>query len=131
MKKEFDVIQLDVPLFIRILEYVNEEVKDDVEIHVITQNILELCKGEPLQMDSYYKIIENPDKMYQQENPNNKIDNVYAIKDTNDDKDYVEKDDPDNDNDNDDDEKKSKEEEKDDKIEEIKENFYRIFKKIE
>jgi hypothetical protein len=79
-------------------------------------------------MDSYYKIIENPDKMYQQENPNNKIDNVYAIKDTNDDKDYVEKDGPDND---DDDEKKSKEEEKDDKIEEIKENFYRILKKIE
>ena len=129
MKKELDVIQLDVPLFIRILEYVNEDVKDDVEIHVITQNILELCKGEPLQMDSYYKIIENPDKMYQQENPNNKIDNVYAIKDTNDDKDYVEKDGPDNDDD--DDEKKSKEEEKDDKIEEIKENFYRILKKIE
>lgn len=129
MKKELDVIQLDVPLFIRILEYVNEEVKDDVEIHVITQNILELCKGKPLQMDSYYKIIENPDKMYQQENPNNKIDNVYAIKDTNDDKDYVEKGGPDNDDD--DDEKKSKEEEKDDKIEEIKENFYRILKKIE
>lgn len=124
MKKELDVIQLDVPLFIRILEYVNEEVKDDVEIHIITQNILELCKGKPLQMDSYYKIIENPDKMYQQENPNNKIDNVYAIKDTNDDKDYVEKDVPDNDVDD----EKSKEEEKDDKI---KENFYRILKKIE
>jgi len=128
MKKEFDVIQLDVPLFIRILEYVNEEVKDDVEIHVITQNILELCKGKPLQMDSYYKIIENPDKMYQQENPNNKIDNVYAIKDTNDDKDYVEKDESDGENNDND---TSKNEEKEDKTEEIKENFYRIFKKIE
>lgn len=128
MKKEFDVIQLDVPLFIRILEYVNEEVKDDVEIHVITQNILELCKGEPLQMDSYYKIIENPDKMYQQENPNNKIDNVYAIKDTNDDKDYVEKDESDSENNDND---TSKNEEKEDKIKEIKENFYRFFKKIE
>ena len=128
MKKELDVIQLDVPLFIRILEYVNEEVKDDVEIHVITQNILELCKGEPLQMDSYYKIIENPDKMYQQENPNNKIDNVYAIKDTNDDKDYVEKDESDSENNDND---TSKNEEKEDKIKEIKENFYRFFKKIE
>ena len=128
MKKEFDVIQLDVPLFIRILEYVNEEVKDDVEIHVITQNILELCKGKPLQMDSYNKIIENPDKMYQQENPNNKIDNVYAIKDTNDDKDYVEKDESDGENNDND---TSKNEEKEDKTEEIKENFYRIFKKIE
>ena len=128
MKKELDVIQLDVPLFIRILEYVNEEVKDDVEIHVITQNILELCKGKPLQMDSYYKIIENPDKMYQQENPNNKIDNVYAIKDTNDDKDYVEKDESDGENNDND---TSKNEEKEDKTEEIKENFYRILKKIE
>lgn len=128
MKKELDVIQLDVPLFIRILEYVNEEVKDDVEIHVITQNILELCKGKPLQMDSYYKIIENPDKMYQQENPNNKIDNVYAIKDTNDDKDYVEKDESDGENNDND---TSKNEEKEDKIKEIKENFYRFFKKIE
>ena len=128
MKKEFDVIQLDVPLFIRIMEYVNEEVKDDVEIHVITQNILELCKGKPLQMDSYYKIIENQDKKYQQENPNNKIDNVYAIKDTNDDKDYVEKDESDGENNDND---TSKNEEKEDKTEEIKENFYRIFKKIE
>ena len=128
MKKELDVIQLDVPLFIRILEYVNEEVKDDVEIHIITQNILELCKGKPLQMDSYYKIIENPDKMYQQENPNNKIDNVYAIKDTNDDKDYVEKDESDGENNDND---TSKNEEKEDKIKEIKENFYRLFKKIE
>lgn len=128
MKKELDVIQLDVPLFIRILEYVNEEVKDDVEIHVITQNILELCKGKPLQMDSYYKIIENQDKKYQQENPNNKIDNVYAIKDTNDDKDYVEKDESDGENNDND---TSKNEEKEDKTEEIKENFYRIFKKIE
>ena len=128
MKKELDVIRLDVPLFIRILEYVNEEVKDDVEIHVITQNILELCKGKPLQMDSYYKIIENQDKKYQQENPNNKIDNVYAIKDTNDDKDYVEKDESDGENNDND---TSKNEEKEDKTEEIKENFYRIFKKIE
>lgn len=128
MKKELDVIQLDVPLFIRILEYVNEEVKDDVEIHIITQNILELCKGKPLQMDSYYKIIENPDKKYQQENPNNKIDNVYAIKDTNDDKDYVEKDESDGENNDND---TSKNEEKEDKIKEIKENFYRFFKKIE
>ena len=128
MKKELDVIRLDVPLFIRILEYVNEEVKDDVEIHIITQNILELCKGKPLQMDSYYKIIENQDKKYQQENPNNKIDNVYAIKDTNDDKDYVEKDESDGENNDND---TSKNEEKEDKTEEIKENFYRIFKKIE
>lgn len=128
MKKELDVIQLDVPLFIRILEYVNEDVKDDVEIHIITQNILELCKGKPLQMDSYYKIIENQDKKYQQENPNNKIDNVYAIKDTNDDKDYVEKDESDGENNDND---TSKNEEKEDKIKEIKENFYRLFKKIE
>ena len=110
------------------MEYVNEEVKDDVEIHIITQNILELCKGKPLQMDSYYKIIENQDKKYQQENPNNKIDNVYAIKDTNDDKDYVEKDESDGENNDND---TSKNEEKEDKIKEIKENFYRFFKKIE
>lgn len=128
MKKELDVIKLDVPLFIRILEYVNEDVKDDVEIHIITQNILELSKDKPLQMDSYYKIIENEDKKYQQENPNNKIDNVYAIKDTNDDKDYVEKDESDGENNDND---TSKNEEKEDKIKEIKENFYRFFKKIE
>lgn len=64
--KGIDGIYLDVPLFIRLLEFAREEAKDDVDLHVITENINRILQGyeesgEPrsfLTMQDYDKIIE-------------------------------------------------------------------------
>lgn len=55
---EADVIKVDVPLLIRLLEYVREDVASDVELHKVAENIIKLCgTGEVLTMNSYEDII--------------------------------------------------------------------------
>lgn len=57
---ETDLIVMDVPLFIRILEYVKEDVSDDVEIHEIAQKAIEYGeKGKKsLSMQDYSSLIQ-------------------------------------------------------------------------
>lgn len=53
-----DVISVDVPLFIRLLEFAKEDAKDDMQLHKITENMLNLSKsGAYLTMNDYNKII--------------------------------------------------------------------------
>lgn len=53
-----DTITLDVPLFIRMLEYAKEDAKDDMELHTATEKILELLKqNSKLSMDNYDAIV--------------------------------------------------------------------------
>lgn len=55
---EADVVKVDVPLLIRLLEYVREDVRTDEEIHKIAENIICLCgTGEVLSMNSYEDIV--------------------------------------------------------------------------
>lgn len=55
---ESDSITMCIPLFIRVLEYVREEVKDDVEIHTLTEKAVELMKHkEVLTMEEYENLI--------------------------------------------------------------------------
>ena len=37
-----DVIKLDVPLFIRLLEYAREDAKNDMDLHELADNIIEM-----------------------------------------------------------------------------------------
>ena len=49
-----DTIKLDVPLFIRLLEYAREEAKSDMDLHELTDNIIEMSsEGRVLSMDDY------------------------------------------------------------------------------
>ena len=49
-----DVIKLDVPLFIRLLEYAREDAKNDMDLHELADNIIEMSsKGRVLSMDDY------------------------------------------------------------------------------
>jgi hypothetical protein len=49
-----DIIKLDVPLFIRLLEYAREDVKSDMDLHELTNNIIEMSsEGRVLSMDDY------------------------------------------------------------------------------
>jgi hypothetical protein len=53
-----DVINLDVPLLIRLLEYSRESIKDDVIIHKVAAKLIKLSKGgNTLTMKDYNKII--------------------------------------------------------------------------
>jgi len=53
-----DTIIVDVPLFIRLLEYAREDAKTDMDLHNVAENIIDLSEeGEVLTMDDYNAIV--------------------------------------------------------------------------
>jgi len=61
LNEEFSVnkITLDVPLFIRMLEYAKEDAKTDMDLHKVTENILNMSSdGKMLTMDNYDSIVK-------------------------------------------------------------------------
>jgi hypothetical protein len=53
-----DIISVDVPLFIRLLEYAREDAKTDMDLHDVAENIIKLsAEGEPLTMANYDAIV--------------------------------------------------------------------------
>lgn len=54
-----DVIAVDVPLFIRLLEWAREDAKADVPLHVVAANAVKLLQGKrgPLSMRDYARIV--------------------------------------------------------------------------
>jgi len=62
-----DTITVDVPLFIRLLEYAHEDAKTDMDLHKVTENILALSEeGNTLTMDQYDEIVKNETKELQE-----------------------------------------------------------------
>ena len=54
-----DKLTLDVPLFIRLLEYAKEDAKTDVDLHKATENALALSEtGKTLTMADYNDIVK-------------------------------------------------------------------------
>jgi len=54
-----DVVSFDVPLFIRLLEFAREDATDDIALHKVTDNIINMCQdGQVLDMNDYEKIID-------------------------------------------------------------------------
>ena len=53
-----DVITMDVPLLIRLLEYAREDAKTDMDLHNITENLIKYSKiHDVLSMEQYDKIV--------------------------------------------------------------------------
>ena len=53
-----DIITVDVPLFIRLLEYAREDAQTDMDLHDVAENIISLASsGKTLTMDDYSSII--------------------------------------------------------------------------
>ena len=53
-----DTISMDVPLFLRMLEYAREDAQEDVDLHDVTQRATELSKMKPfLSMEDYNEIV--------------------------------------------------------------------------
>lgn len=62
-KNPKDIIQMDIPLFIRMLEYAREDAKEDVDLHNVAENAIELSKeGRILDMSDYNDIV-SPDEI--------------------------------------------------------------------
>jgi hypothetical protein len=53
-----DTITVDVPLFIRLLEYAREDAQTDMDLHDVADNIISLSStGKTLTMNDYSSII--------------------------------------------------------------------------
>jgi hypothetical protein len=57
-ENKMDVISVDVPLFIRLLEFAREDATDDMKLHDVAEKLIELCAdGDIAQMDQYDEIV--------------------------------------------------------------------------
>lgn len=54
---QVDIVSVDVPLLIRMLEYAREDAKTDMDLHNVTTKMVELAKQGTLTMDSYDSIV--------------------------------------------------------------------------
>jgi hypothetical protein len=53
-----DIITVDVPLFIRLLEYAREDAQTDMDLHNVAENIISLSmSGKALTMNDYNMIV--------------------------------------------------------------------------
>lgn len=53
------VIRINVPTFIRMLEYVREDAPDDMALHKVTENIMKiLVEKSYITMEDYDKIVK-------------------------------------------------------------------------
>lgn len=52
-----DIVQLDVPLFIRLLELSREDIKQDADLHDLAQAVIKMSQQGPVTMADYDKIV--------------------------------------------------------------------------
>lgn len=70
---EDDVIRLNVALFLRLMELVREDIKDDVSLHFITEIVTRISQDRVVTMDDYENILAYLNK-------NTKSDELETIK---------------------------------------------------
>lgn len=55
---EHDVISVDIPLMIRLLEYAREDAQSDLDLHIITEKMLDIGNNiNTLTMKNYNNIV--------------------------------------------------------------------------
>ena len=52
-----DIVQLDVPLFIRLMELAREDVKQDADLHDVAEAVIKLSQQGPVTMAAYDQIV--------------------------------------------------------------------------
>lgn len=52
-----DIVQLDVPLFIRLLELAREDVKQDADLHDVAEAVIKMSQNGPVTMADYDQIV--------------------------------------------------------------------------
>ena len=62
-----DKITVDIPLFIRLLEYAREDAKIDVDLHRVAENAIALSEtGKTLTIADYDAVVKNEAKELQE-----------------------------------------------------------------
>lgn len=56
-KDESNTVELNVPLFIRLLEYAREDAKKDVDLHFLTERLVNLKRCAT--MDDYEELVKD------------------------------------------------------------------------
>lgn len=56
---KIDTITMDIPLFIRMLEFAREDAKTDMDLHTVTGKAIELSKDHSLSMDDYEALVSD------------------------------------------------------------------------
>ena len=65
-----DVVKMDIPLLIRLLEYAREDAKTDMDLHNVTEKAISLSvDGGTLTMSDYNKLTNNPEITNEMLNP--------------------------------------------------------------
>jgi hypothetical protein len=54
-------IAFSIPLLVRLFEYVREDVKSDVDVHKMLENLIPTGMGQYLDMSRYLDIVEQED----------------------------------------------------------------------
>lgn len=58
-ENEADKVTLDVPLLIRLMEFSKEDASEDVDLHVVAENLVRLSEsGKCLSMEDYEAAVE-------------------------------------------------------------------------
>jgi len=52
-----DVIKVDVPMFLRLLELAREDVNNDMDLHDVTQKVTELSQDDVVTMADYDTVV--------------------------------------------------------------------------
>ena len=66
-----DVVKMDIPLFIRMLEFAREDAVDDEQLHVVTERITKMAaEGDIITMAEYDKIVGASTEVKESEDPN-------------------------------------------------------------
>ena len=71
-----DIIQVDVPLFLRLLELAREDVKQDADLHDIAEAVIKLSQKGPATMADYSTIVS----FMQQQGAKEGVDELERIK---------------------------------------------------
>ena len=62
-----DVVTMDIPLLIRVLEFIREDVKTDMDLHRVVENLIDLRTEGVLTMEDYDEIVDIPSKSVKEE----------------------------------------------------------------
>ena len=64
VENPMDIVKLDIPLFIRLLEYAREDAKTDMDLHNLTEKaLMASAEGKILTMDDYSFLIPEQEKI--------------------------------------------------------------------
>jgi hypothetical protein len=75
-----DVICVDVPLFIRLMEYAREDANSDMDLHDVAERLTKLsASGETITMDSYDKVVGGSPTPVAESSGNQGYDNMLTI----------------------------------------------------